>query len=54
MSATTTTSETAELRCLHWGLPAGVTCQGMSDSLGIAGVDVARRVIFKEFEVKFV
>ena len=33
-------------------LPTGVT--GMNDSLGIAGADVARRVIFKGFGVKFV
>ena len=33
-------------------LPTGVT--GMNDSLGIAGADVARRVIFKGFWVKFV
>ena len=52
--STPTTSETAELRpfLLNECLPRW--CRGMNDSLGIAGADVARRVIFKGFGVKFV
>ena len=42
----------AEALLAEW-MPAR-WCRGMNDSLGIAGADVARRVIFKGFGVKFV